>query len=150
MNQGKKAMKIVVIFMLSLILIGGYAQAYPDLYNFGFQSRTTPSINDFLSSNLFSIFGNSHSWDFSSKADVSSLNYISRDEAIDIAKSLWPGIILTKPVRVQKSGGVWIVTLEGCTDCNCPAGYYCAGTVAGGTVKISSTTGGIISVSRYK
>ena len=149
MNQGKKAMKILVIFMLSLTLTGGYAQAYPDLYNLGFQSRTTPSINDFLSSNLFSIFGNSRFWDFS-KPDVSSLNYISRDEAIEIAKSLWPGIILTKPARVQKFGGVWIVMLNGCTDCNCPADIYCAGTAAGGTAKISATTGEIISVSRYK
>ncbi len=31
MNQGNKAMKIFVIFMLSLTLTAGYAQVLPDL-----------------------------------------------------------------------------------------------------------------------
>jgi hypothetical protein len=156
MNLGKKAMKILVIFMLSLTMTGGYAQAYPDLYNLGFQSRTTPSINDFLSSNLFLIFSNSHSGDFSSKADLPPFNYISKNEAIDIAKSLWPGAIWRGTPNTRLVGGIWTITLRGTesmsggSDCECPEGYVCFGYPVGGIVKIDAKTGEIISVSGYK
>jgi hypothetical protein len=144
MYQGKKAMKIFVFFMLSLTLTAGYAQAYPDLHNFGFQSQTSQSINDFLSSKLFSIFGNSRSWDYS-KPDISSLNYVSRDEAIEIAESCFPGKIYSTP-KVQKLGGVWSVTIGSYSECD--DWLACPGT-PGGIVKINAMTGEIISIRHY-
>jgi hypothetical protein len=145
MNQGKKAMKILVILMLSLTMTGGYAQAYPDLYNFGFQSRTTPSINDFLSSNLFLIFSNSQSGDFSSKADKPSFNYISKSEAISIAKGLWPTAIWTGITKAQLKGGVWSVNTVGYRKI-CGGSGICEGLPSGGIVEIDARTGEIISV----
>jgi hypothetical protein len=150
MKKNKFALKFVILLILSLTLTAGYAQALPDLSSFGYRSAATPSVFNLISSPFSQIFGKLPVWNTPSTPDISSLNYITRDDAIAIAKGVWPGIILTEPARAQKRGGIWIVTLEGCTDCNCPPGYYCAGTVAGGTVKISGTTGEILSVSRYK
>ena len=146
----KKAMKLFIIVMLSLSLTAGYAQALPDLYNFGLQRQSTPSIYDptgFL--DLYTIISKFH-WDVS-KPDSSLPSMIWRDEAIDIAKGLWPGIVLTRPINAQLWGNVWKIDIKGCLDCsNCPEGYYCVGTPAGGIVKIDAKTGEIISVSGYK
>ena len=150
MSHGKNIRKFIIVLILSLTISAGYAQALPDLSSFGYKSAVSTSFFDLIASKLSGMFGNIPAWTSPSRADISSLYYVSRDEAIEIAKGMWPGIVLTEPARAQKFGGIWIVTLEGCTDCDCPTGYYCAGTVAGGTVKISGTTGEILSVSRYK
>jgi hypothetical protein len=144
MNQGKKAMKIFVIFMLSLTLTAGYAQALPDLSSFGYRSASIPSVFDLISSPFSQIFGNSRSWDFS-KPDVSSLNYVSRDEAIEIAESCFPGKLYGTP-KVQKLGGVWTVTIGSYSECD--DWLACPGT-PGGIVKINAMTGEIISIRHY-
>ena len=152
MNLGKKAMKILVILILSLTLTAGYAQALPDLSSFGYRTASTTSFYDLISSELLRIFGNSHSSDFSSKADLPSFNYISKSEAISIAKGLWPTAIWTGITKAQLKGGIWIVTLTGFAkdwEGDCPEGYVIPGTCAGGEVKIDAKTGEIISVDAY-
>ncbi len=154
MNQGKQAMKIFVIFMLSLTLTAGYAQAMPSIYNLGAHRSSTfstISISDLLSSDSFLIFG-SYFRDFS-KPDISSPSkMISKDEAISIAKGLWPTATWTGIARAQLRGGVWIVTLTGFAkdwEGDCPEGYVIPGTCAGGEVKIDAKTGEIIFVNPY-
>jgi len=152
MNQGNKVMKIFVIFMLSLTLTAGYAQAMPSIYNLGAHRSSTfstISISDLLSSDSFLIFG-SYFRDFS-KPDISSpAKMISKDEAISIAKGLWPGAVWHGMPSARLLGCEWEVKIGGYMGCdNCPEGYWCAGTHAGGTVKIDAKTGEIISVDAY-
>jgi hypothetical protein len=139
MKFGKIALKIVILLILSLTLTAGYAQALPDLSSFGYGSTLSTSYYDLIASKLSGIYGNSHT-------DIRPFNYeISSTEAIDIAKGLWPGIVLTSPIRTRLSGGMWTVTVKG---------YYnyepeFGGRVpAGGDVKIDAKTGEIIYVRR--
>jgi hypothetical protein len=147
MNQGKKAMKIFVILVLSLTLTAGYAQAMPSIYNLGAHrssSFSTISISDLLSSDSFLIFG-SYFRDFS-KPDISSPSkMISKDEAISIAKGLFPGIILSKPISALKIGGIWTVTIKGYYEA-APGNEY---TPSGGIIKIDAKTGEIIYASHF-
>jgi hypothetical protein len=140
----KKAMKIFILVLLSLTLTAGYAQALPNINDFRFQSSPTPSVQDFFSSALSRMFGNSNYSDFS-KPDISSLNYISCDEAIEIAENCFPGKIYSTP-KVQKFGSVWTVTIGSYSECD--DWLACPGT-PGGIVKINARTGEIISVRHY-
>lgn len=153
MNQGKKAMKIFVIFMLSLTLTAGYVQALPDLSSFGYRSASTASFYDLISSKLPGIFGKSPAWDIPSNSDLPPFNYISKSEAISIAKGLWPTAIWSGNPKAQLKRGVWTVTLTGYTkdwEGDCPDGYYCIADHLGGDVKINANTGEIISIRHLK
>jgi hypothetical protein len=137
-------MKIFVIFMLSLTLTAGYAQALPSIYDFRSQSSSTPSVQDFISSMFSKMFGSSVSQDSLLPAGYSS-NSISRSEAIEIAKSLWPSITLTGPIQVHRTTkGEWIVSIKGEYKL-CP--YAGCDTIpAGGIVRVDAETGEIVSV----
>jgi hypothetical protein len=145
MKKNKFALKFVILLILSLTLTAGYAQALPDLSSFGYRSAATPSVFNLISSPFSQIFGKLPGWNTPSTPDISSLNYVSRDEAIDIALGQFPGIILDKPVRVTKAAGTWIVTIEGHNE----AAPGKEGIFLGGTVKISVKTGEIVSIIRY-
>lgn len=128
--------------MLSLTLTAGYAQALPNFYEYGFfpEPRYSPiSISDLLSPYKFLIFGG-HSWDLSKPDITSPQETISKDEAITIAKGLWPGIILTKPIIARKVGDTWTVSLVGYSEA-APGKERWA---SGGIVKIDARTGEII------
>jgi hypothetical protein len=145
MKPGKIALKITILLILSLTMTAGYAQALPNLSSFGYRSAATPSVFNLISSPFSQIFGNIPAWNTPSTPDVSSLNYVSRDDAIDIALSKFPGIILDKPVKVTKAAGTWIVTIEGHNE----AAPGKEGIFLGGVVKISVKTGEIVSIRRY-
>jgi len=152
MKQGKFAMKFVILLILSLTLMAGYAQALPDLSSFGYGSTPSTSYYDLIASKLSGMFGTIPTWNSPSRPDISSFMYISKSEAIEIAESLWPDAIWTGTPAVQLKPGVYIVTLNGYTkdwEGDCPEGYYCIITSAGGKVKIDSKTGEILSVSRW-
>jgi len=156
MNQEKKAMKIFVIFMLSLTLTAGYVQALPDLSSFGYRSASTASFYDLITSKLPGIFGKSPAWDIPSNSDLPPFNYISKSDAIGIAKGLWPTAIWSGNPKAQLKRGVWTVTLvgnillTGDPSQECPAGSYCPGITAGGVVEIDAQTGDVISIDGYK
>jgi hypothetical protein len=145
MKKNKFALKFVILLILSLTLTAGYAQALPDLSSFGYRSAATPSVFNLISSPFSQIFGKLPVWNTPSTPDISSLNYISRDDAIDIALGKFPGIILDKPVRVTKAAGNWIVTIEGHNE----AAPGKEGIFLGGVVKISVKTGEITSMDAY-
>ena len=145
-------MKFVILLVLSLTLTAGYAQALPDLSSFEYKSTISTSYYNLIASKLSGMFGKLPGWNTPSTPDVSSFMYISKSEAIKIAESLWPDAIWTGTPAVQLKPGVYIVTLRGYTkdwEGDCPEGYYCTVTSAGGTVKIDSKTGEILSVSRW-
>jgi hypothetical protein len=142
LKSGKFALKIFIILVLSLTLTAGYAQALPNLYEYGvlIGPRYTPvSISDLLSPDKFLIFGG-NSWDFSKPDITSPQKIISKDEAITIAKGLWPGIILTKPIIARKVADTWTVSLVG----YCEAAPGKERWPSGGIVKINARTGKII------
>jgi hypothetical protein len=152
MKQGKIALKISILLILSLTLTAGYAQALPDLSSFGYRSASSTSYYDLIASKLSGMFGTSPTWNIPSRSDISSFIYISRSEAVEIAESLWPDAIWTGIPAVQLKPGMYVVTLRGYTKDwagVCPEGYFCTVTSAGGTVKIDSKTGEILSVSRW-
>ncbi|MBP1927761.1 hypothetical protein J2741_000308 [Methanolinea mesophila] len=155
MKMNKIAMKIFIVFILSLTLTAGYAQALPGIYNFGAQISTTSptfSIVDLRSHDSFLIFGK-YFFDFSKPKVVLPSEMISKDEAIVIAKNLWPDAIWTGKPNALLFMGVWTVTLNGYTkdwEGDCPDGYYCIVTDAGGKVKIDAITGEVISVNAVK
>jgi hypothetical protein len=142
LKPGKFALKIFIILVLSMTLTAGYTQALPNLYEYGFfpAPRYSPvSISDLLSSDKFLIFGG-NSWDLS-KPDITSPQItLSKDEAITIAKGLWPGIILTKPIIARKVADIWTVSLVG----YCEAAPGKERWASGGIVKIDARTGEII------
>jgi hypothetical protein len=139
MNAKIRVTKCVAILILSLALTAGYAQALPDIGSYGYRSAAVSSYYDLISSTFSQIFGKSHT-------DFQPFEYeISSAEAVDIAKDLWPGIVLTSPVRTKLSGGVWTVTLHGYSE----DGPEFGGRVpAGGYAKINARTGEIVSVNR--
>jgi hypothetical protein len=143
MIQRKKVRILCIVLVLSLTLTAGYAQALPDLSSFGYGSTSSTSYYDLIASKLSGIFGKTPTWNIPSKTDISSLNYISRDEAIEIAENCFPGKFYSTP-KVQKLGGLWVVTIGSYSECD---GLACPGT-PGGVVKISAKTGEIISI-RY-
>jgi hypothetical protein len=145
MKQGKFALKIFILLILSLTLTAGYAQALSDIGSYSFRSASVSSYYNLISSPFSPIFGKTPTWNSPSTPDISSLNYISRDDAIDIALGKFPGIILDKPVRVTKAAGNWIVTIEGHNE----AAPGKEGIFLGGVVKISVKTGEIVSIRRY-
>ncbi|MBP1927760.1 hypothetical protein J2741_000307 [Methanolinea mesophila] len=150
MKQGKIA--IFILLLLSLTLTAGYAQALPDLSFYGYKSAASTSFYDLIASKLSGIFGNIPAWNVPSSADFPSLNYISKNEAISIAKSLWPTATWRGPATVRWKPGVYIVTITGFApdwEGDCPEGYFIPGTCAGGEVTIDSKTGEIISVTPW-
>jgi hypothetical protein len=155
MKKNKFAVKFVILLILSLTLTAGYAQALPSIYNFGGQrssAYTTFSISDLLSKDSFLIIGK-YFFDFSKPKIVLPSEMISKDEAITIAKNLWPDAIWSGNPKAQLKRGVWTVTLTGYTkdwEGDCPDGYYCIATCAGGDVKIDGITGEVISVNAVK
>jgi hypothetical protein len=155
MKFGKIAMKVFILLILSLTLTAGYAQALPSIYNFGTQrssAYTAFSISDLLSKDTFLIFGK-YFFDFSKPKVVLPSEMISKDEAISIAKNLWPDAIWNGKPNALLFMGVWTVTLNGYTkdwEGDCPDGYYCIATCAGGKVKIDAITGDVISVNAVK
>jgi hypothetical protein len=144
MKKNKIAARFFLVLILSLFLTAGYAQALPNLSSFGYRSASSTSYYDLIASKLSGMFGKSPTWNTPSTPDISSLNYISRDDAIDIALGQFPGIILDKPVRVTKAAGTWIVTIEGHNE----AAPGKEGIFLGGIVKISVKTGEIVSIRR--
>lgn len=150
MKQGKIAMKIFILLILSLTLTAGYAQALPSIYNSGaYRSTVSPafSISDLLSPDSFLLFG-SYSWDFS-KPDISSpTQLISKNEAIAIAQNRYPDLILTKPISARLWGNVWKVDIKGYLPI-CGASGICEYLNSGGILEIDAKTGEIISVESY-
>ena len=152
MKRGTTIRRIFTLLILSLFLTAGYAQALPDLSSFGYKSAASTSFFDLIASKLPGMFGNIPAWTSPSRPDISSFMYISKSQAIEIAESLWPNAIWTGTPEVRLKPGVYTVTLRGYTkdwEGECPEGYYCIITSAGGTVKIDSKTGEILSVSRW-
>ncbi len=145
MKQGKIAMKIFILLILSLTLTAGYAQALPSIYDFKSQSSSTPSVQDFISSMLSKMFGSSGSRDSLLPAGYSSTS-ISKSEAIEIAKSLWPSITLTEPIQAHRTTkGEWIVSIKGEVTVSPPGPYHGGETLpAGGIVRIDAETGEIL------
>ncbi len=147
--------KLLIVIILSLTLTAGYAQALPSIYNFGTQrslAYTTFPIADLRSPDSFLIFGK-YFFDFSKPKVVLPWEMISKDEAIAIAENLWPDAIWSEKPNALLFMGVWTVTLNGYTkdwEGDCPEGYYCIATCAGGKVKIDAITGEIISVNAVK
>jgi hypothetical protein len=152
MKQKKGISKIFILLILSLMLTAGYVQASPDLSSYSYKSVTSTSVYELIASKLSGMFGNIPAWNSPSRPDISSFMYISKSEAIEIAEALWPDAIWTGTPAVQLKPGVYTVILRGYTKDwagDCPEGYFCTVTSAGGTVKIDSKTGEILSVSRW-
>ena len=139
MKKNKIAARFFLVLILSLFLTAGYAQALPDLSSFGYRSASSTSYYDLIASKLSGMFGKS-------PTDFRPFNYeISSAEAIDIAKGLWPGIVLTSPIRTSLCGGMWTVTVKGYYNYEPEFGGRVPG---GGDVKIDARTGEIIYVRR--
>ena len=155
MKMKALSMKCIVVLVLSLTLTAGYAQALPSIPNIGTRWGTSfshNSISDLLSSDSFLIIGK-YFFDFSKPKIVLPSEMISKDEAITIAKNFWPNAIWSGNPKAQLKRGVWTVTLTGYTkdwEGDCPDGYYCIATCAGGEVKIDAITGEVISVNAVK
>ncbi len=143
-------MKIFILLILSLTLTAGYAQALPNIYNFGTQrssAYTTFSISDLLSKDSCLIFGK-YFFD-SSKPNINSPSeMISKDEAITIAQNRYPDLILTKPISARLWGNVWKVNIKGYLPI-CGGSGICEYLNSGGILEIDAKTGEIISVESY-
>jgi hypothetical protein len=144
MKKNKISMRFLIVLLLSMTLTAGYAQALPDLSSFGYKSAASTSFFDLIASKFSGMSGNIPAWTSPSRPDISSFDYISRDEALDIALGLFPGIKLLTPVRITKAAGTWIVTINGYTE----AAPGKEGVPAGGIIKINIKTGEIVSA-RY-
>jgi hypothetical protein len=151
MNKRKIAIKFFVILILSLTLTGGYAQALPNLYDFGFQSHSTPSVSDIFSSAVSRIFGNSYNWDASKPDPSVHKGIISDDEAIAIAKTHFHWPAFTKPVTAQLVGMVYKVTVHEYhgIEYRCPDGKSCPPQPSGYIIRINARSGEIISIDTY-
>jgi hypothetical protein len=151
MENNKIEKKYFIVLLLLLTLTAGYAQALPSIYDFRSQSSSTPSVQDFISSMLSRMYGNSQSWGISKPVPTDHKSIISEDEAIAIAKDhfRWPGF--TKPVTAQLVGMEWIVTIHEYhgIEYRCREGRSCPPQPSGYIIRINAITGKIISVNIY-
>jgi hypothetical protein len=150
MTKRKIAIKIFVILIFSLTMTAGYAQALPNLFNPGFQSHSTLSV-DLFSSAISRLFGNSYSWDGVVRDLSVNKGVISEDEAIAIAKNHFHWPAFTKPLTAQLEGMVWTVIVHEYhgIEYRCPEGRSCPPQPSGYLVKINAMSGTIISVRTY-
>ena len=147
MKKNKIIVRIFVVLIVLLSMTVGYAQAYPGFFGIG-SSKSAPSLHDIISSWGTSLIYSKYSANVPQPEIFRHSTLITRDRAIEITESLWPGAVW-KTMSTRQLGNTWSIKLSGCINCSCESGHYCPGTPVGGTVTIDATSGEIISVNAY-